>query len=83
MDFAVFPEDTPIPEAVLETFWKPEGMDKYDMQDVVDELIDRSMLHTDDRGWLSPHDFQFDYLRKQAGDEHQQFVGQLIAYSFK
>jgi hypothetical protein len=36
LDFAVFPEDTPIPEAVLHTFWEPEGLDRYDCQDVVD-----------------------------------------------
>ena len=68
LDFAVFPEDTPIPEAVLETFWKQEGLDIYDTRDVVNELIDRSMLRSDDRGWLSLHDLQFDYVRKQSGD---------------
>jgi WD40 repeat protein len=68
LDFAVFPEDTPIPEAVLETFWKPEGLDIYDTRYVVNELIDRSMLRSDDQGWLNLHDLQFDYVRKQAGD---------------
>ena len=77
LDFAVFPEDTPIPEVVLETFWKPEGLDIYDTREVVNELIDRSMLRSDDRGWLSLHDLQFDYVRKQAGDlpaMHNRFV---------
>jgi WD40 repeat protein len=66
LDFAVFPEDIPIPEAVLETFWKPEGLDIYDTRDVVNELIDRSLLRSDNRGWLNLHDLQFDYVRKQA-----------------
>ena len=77
LDFAVFPEDTPIPEAVLETFWKPEGLDVYDTREVVNELINRSMLRSDDPGWLSLHDLQFDYVRKQAGNLtalHNRFV---------
>jgi len=68
LDFAVFPEDTPIPEAVLQTFWEPEGLDEYDTQDVVDALVDRSLARRDESGYLSLHDLQFDYVRKQAGD---------------
>jgi hypothetical protein len=68
LDFAVFPEDTPIPEAVLQTFWQPEGLDEYDTQDVVDALVDRSLARRDESGYLSLHDLQFDYVRKQAGD---------------
>ncbi|UCC65657.1 MAG: DUF4062 domain-containing protein, partial [Anaerolineae bacterium] len=68
LDFAVFPEDTPIPEAVLQTFWEPEGLDEYDTQDVVDALVDRSLARRDESGYLSLHDLQFDYVHKQAGD---------------
>lgn len=68
LDFAVFPEDTPIPEAVLKTFWKPEGLDEFDTQDVVDILVDRSLARRDDKGCLTLHDLQYDYVRKQAGD---------------
>jgi hypothetical protein len=67
-DFAVFPEDTPIPEPVLQTFWAPEGLDEYDSQDVADLLVDRSLARRDDEGRLSLHDLQFDYVKKQAGD---------------
>ena len=68
LDFAVFPEDTPIPETVLQTFWEPEGLDEFDTQDVVDLLVERSLARRDDRGCLTLHDLQYDYVRKQAGD---------------
>ena len=68
LDFAVFPEDTPIPEAALQTFWEPEGLDKHDTQDVVERLVERSLARRDDKGHLSLHDLQYDYVRKQAGD---------------
>jgi len=68
LDFAVFPEDTPIPEATLQTFWEPEGLNKHDTQDVVDLLVERSLARRDDKESLSLHDLQYDYVRKQAGD---------------
>ena len=68
LDFAVFPEDTPIPEAVLQTFWAPEGLDEYDSQDAVDLFVDRSLARRSDDGRLSLHDLQFDYVKKAAGD---------------
>jgi tetratricopeptide (TPR) repeat protein len=68
LDFAVFPEDTPIPEAVLEMFWEPEGLGAYNVQDVVDVLVDRSLARRDAAGSLNPHDLQFDYVRRQAED---------------
>lgn len=68
LDFAVFPEDTPIPEATLQTFWELEGLDKHDTQDVVDLLVERSLARRDEKGCLSLHDLQHDYVRKQAGD---------------
>jgi tetratricopeptide (TPR) repeat protein len=68
LDFAVFPEDTPIPEAALQTFWEPEGLDQHETQDVVDLLVERSLVRRDDKGHLSLHDLQYDYVRKQAGD---------------
>ncbi|MDZ8189057.1 MAG: NB-ARC domain-containing protein [Nostoc sp. ChiSLP02] len=68
LDFAVFPEDTSIPEAALQSFWEPEGLDEFDTQDVVDVLVERSLARRDDRGCLTLHDLQYDYVRKQAGD---------------
>ncbi|BAY15071.1 WD repeat protein [Anabaenopsis circularis NIES-21] len=65
LDFAVFPEDTPIPEAVLQTFWQPLGLDEFDSQDVIDELVSKSLALRDEIGNLRLHDLQFDYVRKQ------------------
>jgi WD40 repeat protein len=68
LDFAVFPEDTPIPEAVLQTFWESQGLDQYAAQDMLDLLVDRSLVRRDEDGNLSLHDLQFDYVKKQSGD---------------
>ncbi|MDZ8055878.1 MAG: NB-ARC domain-containing protein [Aulosira sp. ZfuVER01] len=65
LDFAVFPEDTPIPEAVLQTFWQPLGLDEFDSQDAIDELVSKSLALRDEAGNLRLHDLQFDYVRKQ------------------
>ncbi|BAY24597.1 WD-repeat protein [Calothrix sp. NIES-2100] len=65
LDFAVFREDTPIPEAVLQTFWQPLGLDEFDSQDVIDELVSKSLALRDEAGNLQLHDLQFDYVRKQ------------------
>ncbi|MBD2100154.1 NB-ARC domain-containing protein [Leptolyngbya sp. FACHB-261] len=68
LDFAVFPEDTLIPETVLQTLWAPEGLGKYDTQDAIDRLVERSLLQRNEQGQLSLHDLQRDYVRKQGGD---------------
>jgi hypothetical protein len=65
LDFAVFPEDVPIPEAVLQTFWDQK---EYSALEVTSLLVDRSLLRRDDEGRLSLHDLQFDYVKKQTGD---------------
>ncbi len=65
LDFAVFPEDTPIPEAVLQTFWEPLGLNEFDTQDVIDKLVSKSLALRDEKGNLSLHDLQLDYVRKQ------------------
>ncbi|MBD2205557.1 hypothetical protein H6G33_24760 [Calothrix sp. FACHB-1219] len=65
LDFALFPEDTPIPEAVLQTFWQPLGLDEFDTQDVIDELVSKSLALRDEAGNLRLHKLQFDYVRKQ------------------
>ncbi|MCT7969452.1 NB-ARC domain-containing protein [Laspinema sp. D1] len=68
LDFAIFPEDTPIPEAVLVGFWAREGLTEYDVQDVVDTLVQRSLAFRDPQGRITLHDLQFDYVRKQVGE---------------
>ncbi|WP_367288015.1 NB-ARC domain-containing protein, partial [Laspinema palackyanum] len=68
LDLAIFPEDTPIPEGVLEIFWGAIGLDASAVQDVVDCLVAKSLLLRDELGRLSLHDLQVDYVRQQAGD---------------
>jgi WD40 repeat protein len=67
-DFAIFRESTPVPEAVLQAFWKAEGLNEYGTQDVVEKLVDRSLAKRDEKGRITLHNLQFDYIRKQAGD---------------
>ncbi|MBD2459114.1 hypothetical protein H6G80_34330 [Nostoc sp. FACHB-87] len=68
LNFAVFPEDTPIPVAVLQTFWEPEGLDELDGDEIVTTLVNRSLAQQDQSGRLTLHDLQLDYVRKQVND---------------
>jgi hypothetical protein len=68
LDFAVFPNAVLIPESVLVTLWKPQGLDKADAQDAMDSLVGSSLVTRDDGGRLRLHDLQYDYVRKQAPD---------------
>ena len=68
LDFAVFPEDTPVPEAALETYWVSNSFRPADVHDLLDRLVDLSLLHRSPDGRLSLHDLQLDYVRKYAGD---------------
>jgi hypothetical protein len=67
-DFSVFQRSAAIPTTALETFWKPLGMDTYDVQDTVDTLVDRSLLQRASDGSLRMHDLQLDYVQKRAGE---------------
>ena len=68
LSLAVFPEDTPIPEIALQTYWKSYGLSKYDVQDVINALIDRSLAHRNEDGAITLHDLQYDYIRTQSRD---------------
>jgi hypothetical protein len=68
-DFAVFPEDTPIPAAALTTFWLPENLDEDDTTDFLNLLVNRSLLKRIGRDRYTLHDLQFDFVRKQIGDK--------------
>jgi hypothetical protein len=68
IDLAIFPENSPVPEKILNTLWEGEGLDVYATQDLLDLLVDRSLAKRDVHGHITLHDLQFDYIRKQAGD---------------
>ena len=75
--YAVFPEDARIPQTVLETFWAPHGLDDLDVEDMLDELLAKSLLRRDDQENLFLHDLQYDYITKQIDDLpalHQQWL---------
>jgi len=67
LELAVFPEDALIPEAALRTYWASEGLDAGDVQDLVDQLVDRALARRDGEGRLFLHDLQHDYLRARVG----------------
>lgn len=76
LDFAVFPEDCAIPEAAVGTLWK---LDKYDVADSVDQLVDLSLATRDTDHRLRIHDLLLDYLRSRLGEDtlvqkHQFFL---------
>lgn len=69
LDFAVFPEDSPIPEGAIQTLWQ---LDEYDVQDKVDQLVDLSLAARDTDRRLRMHDLLLDYLRRRLGPEQLQ-----------
>ena len=81
LDFAVFPENVEIPETTLIIFWRPEGLDKYDTQDITDLLVERSLARRSETGHLILHDLQYDYVRKQFSNLSTLHARFLDAYS--
>lgn len=68
LDFAVFADDTPVPEAVIEVFWQPLGLNEAATHQFIDLFVDRSLMRRDPSGRLSLHDLQHDFVRKQCSD---------------
>jgi len=68
LDLAVFPEDAFIPPVVLYTLWGSRGLNKSQIQDLIDLFASRSLSRINDAGLISLHDVQLDYIRKQVGD---------------
>jgi hypothetical protein len=64
LNFAVFPEDSSVPEAAVAMLWK---LDEYDTADAVDQLVDLSLLTRDSDRRLRIHDLMLDYLRRRLG----------------
>lgn len=68
MDFGVFPNNTPVPEAVIEVYWRPLGLNPAVTHQFIDLFVDRSLMRRDPARRLSLHDLQLDYVRKQCSD---------------
>ena len=77
LELAVFPEDTPVPEAAIATFWR---MDTYDAQDFVDLFVRRSLARRPSAGWISLHHLQTDYTRANCRDLPALHVAFIEAY---
>ncbi len=68
MQLAVFPEDTPIPESVLEFYWSEDDLQRKTYTKIIDELIDASLIFRYDDNSLMLHDLQRDYVYSQCGN---------------
>ncbi|HYV47836.1 MAG TPA: NB-ARC domain-containing protein [Myxococcaceae bacterium] len=80
LDFGVFAEDTAVPERVLQLLWKSDGVELAAAQSTVDALVDRSLVRRDDKGRLTLHDLQHDYVRARGGDIRVRHARLLNAY---
>ncbi len=68
LDFAVFRKGAPVPAGIVALLWKADGLEGYEVEDVLDELTALHLLRRERAGdALRPHDLQFDYLTKKAG----------------
>ena len=71
---AVFPPAAYIPEKVLGIFW---DLDLYDVRDITEQLVSRSLLKIDHERNYSLHDLQLDYIKSRFSDIsslHSKFI---------
>ena len=68
LELAVFPEDIPIPETVLQIYWNDINLQGQKASKVVDELLDASLIFRYDDESLMLHDLQRDYIHSQCTD---------------
>ena len=80
-DFAIFVEGMPVPESVLGMLWAQDGLDRYEVQDIIDTLVDRSLVRRDERNRLTLHPLQKDYVRRKAGELRPLHDRLLAAYA--
>lgn len=65
---AVFPEDAKIPESAVTMYWEHCRLSDDEPLDVIDALVDASLLSRDEYDALQLHDLLRDYLIKQTKD---------------
>ena len=66
-DLAVFPDDTPIPTSVLQTFWSDGQTKRSNINRLLHKMEDLSLLQQSETGVITIHDLQRDYIRCQTG----------------
>ena len=80
LKFAVFPEDSAIPEAGIRTLWR---LEQYDLEDTVDQLVDLSLMTRDTEGRFLIHDLLLDYLRHRLGTEQVRLAHKDLLQSYR
>lgn len=71
MDFAIFREDSIVPEHILTMLWESLGLDEWDTRQLLTVFIDRALIQIARREEgiaLRLHDIQGDYVCQQARD---------------
>jgi WD40 repeat protein len=69
LDFVAVPEDVAAPESMVSAWWTQEGIDELDVPEVLDDLVDRSLLRVDENDAYALHDVQRDFLAMSVEDE--------------
>ncbi len=80
LDFVAIPEDVAAPSRMLRAWWSQEGMDDLDASDVLQHLVDRSLLRMDAHDACTVHDVQRDFLAMRA-DERGLHIRWLAAFA--
>jgi len=76
-DFAIFSEDSLIPEDVLVTFWKP--LKGRQIRKMILELVERNLLQRASDNALTIHDLLLAYIRREIrdiGEKHNHLLDQ-------
>lgn len=69
LDLAAVPEHAAAPAGMLETWWTHGGMDNLAATEVLDDLVDRSLLRVDEHHAYTLHDVQRDFLVMRTEDK--------------
>ncbi|MBN1618235.1 TIR domain-containing protein [Candidatus Dojkabacteria bacterium] len=77
IELGIFPEKHPIPQTALLTFWQSHNLNKYDVQEIVDAFVDRSLGFLNEQGSLLIHDLQYDFISRQI-DNIEELHKQLV-----
>lgn len=80
-DLVAVPEDVAAPGEMLRAWWMYEGMDDLDITDVLDDLVDRSLLRLREDGAYILHDVQRDFLIMHTQDERALHLRWLRAFA--
>lgn len=66
LELAVFPAGAVLPESILEIYWGANNLQHYDPVDIIDELLDVSLIFRYNDDSLILHDLQRAYVNSQC-----------------